>query len=71
MKIKITHRIVGDGCIWKGISLMNVCWVSQLVFHKVLNAFSDDVFKRKLANGEMMFHAAFKKDTKKVVLFCY
>ena len=72
IKIKITHRVVGDGCIWEGISLMNACWVSQSVFYEVLNAVSDDVFKRKcLFNGEIMFHSDFKKDTVKVVLFCY
>ena len=45
------------------------CCVSQSVFYEVLNAVSDDVFKRKcLFNGEMMFYSAFKKDTEKVVL---
>ena len=66
--IKITHRVVRDGCFWEGISLMNACWVSQSVFYEVLNIVSD-VFKIKcLFNGEIMFHSAFKKDTEKVVL---
>ena len=69
IKIKITHRVVGDGSIWEGISLINVCWVSQSVFYEVLNVVSDDVFNRKcLFNGEIMFHLEFKKDTQKVVL---
>ena len=47
MKIKMTcHRIIGDGCIWEGISLMNARCVSHSVIHQVLNA-SDGVFKRK------------------------
>ena len=29
-KIK-THKVVGTGCVWKGISLTNACWVSQSV----------------------------------------
>ena len=43
--------------------------VSQSVLYEVLNAISDDVFKRKcFFNGEM-FYSAFKKDTaEKVVL---
>ena len=45
--MKITrHKLVGDGCIWEGISLINACLVSQSVFYQVLNAASDDgVFK--------------------------
>ena len=31
-KIK-THKVVGSGCVWKGISLINACWVSQSVFY--------------------------------------
>ena len=51
---------------------MNACWVSQLVFDEVLNAVSDDVFKRKcLINGRIMFYSVFKKDTEKVILLCY
>ena len=47
IKIKITcYRVLGDGCIWEEISLMNTWWVSQSAIHKVLNA-SDGVFKRK------------------------
>ena len=43
--------------------------VSQLVLYEVLNAVSDDVFKRKcLFNGEIMFYSAFKKDTEKAPL---
>ena len=43
--------------------------VSQSVLYEVLNAVPDDVFKRKsLFNGEIMFHSAFKKDTKVVLL---
>ena len=41
------HRVIGDGCIWGGISLMNDCRVSQSVFYQVLNAVSEVVFKRK------------------------
>ena len=33
---------------------MNACWVSQLVFHQILNAVSG-VFKEN-DNGEIMFH---------------
>ena len=40
------HRVIGDGCIWEGILLMNVCCVNQSVIHQVLNA-SDGVFKKK------------------------
>ena len=48
---------------------MNACWVSLPVFYEVLNAVSDDLFKRKcLFNGEIMLHSAFKKDNEKVVL---
>ena len=37
IKIKVTrHKVIGDGCIWEGISLMSTCWVSQSVFHQVL-----------------------------------
>ena len=43
--MKITrHKLVGDGCIWEGISLINACLVSQSVFYQVLNAVSDGVF---------------------------
>ena len=49
VKIKITHhRVIGDGCIWEGISLINACWVSQSVFYQVLQAVSDDVFKENV-----------------------
>ena len=69
IQIKIIHRVVGDGCIWEGLSLINACWVSQSVFYEVLNAVGDDVFQRKcLFNGEIMLHSAFNKDTEKVVL---
>ena len=69
MKIKITHRVVWERCIWEGISFINVFWVSQSVFYEVLNIVSDDMFNRKcLFNGEIMFHLEFKKDTQKVVL---
>ena len=45
MKIKITqHRVIRDGCISEGISLMNVCWFSQSVFNHVLNTVNDGVF---------------------------
>ena len=37
IKTKITHpRVIGDGCIWEGISLMNAWWVSQSVPYQVL-----------------------------------
>ena len=43
--------------------------VSQSVLCEVLNAVSDDVFKRKcLFNGEIMFYSAFKKDHEKIVI---
>ena len=43
IKIKITHHsVIGDKWIWEGISLMNVCRVSQPMIHHVLN----DMFKR-------------------------
>ena len=42
IKIKITlNRVRENGCIWKGISLMNACWVSQWVFYQ------DRVFKER------------------------
>ena len=67
--MKKTHRVIGDGCIWKGISLMNTCWVSQSVFYEVLNTVNDDVFKRKsLFNGETMFHSALKRILKSCVI---
>ena len=45
------------------------CCASQSVLCEVLNAVSDDVFKRRcLFNGEIMFYSASKKDTEKVVL---
>ena len=38
MKIKITrHRVTENECIWKGVSLINACWVNQWVFYQVLN----------------------------------
>ena len=37
IKIKVTrHRVIGDGWIWEGISLMNPCWVGQSVIEQVL-----------------------------------
>ena len=72
--IKITHRVnIKDRYIWEEISLMKVFWVGQSVFYEVLNAASDDVFKRKcfFFNGEAMFYLEFKKDTEKVLLFCH
>ena len=51
-----------------GTNITYECCVSQPVLYEVLNAVSDDVFKRKcLFNGEIMFYSAFKKDTEKVV----
>ena len=48
-KIKIAcHRVIGDGCIWEGISLTNACLVSQLVFYQVLNAVSYGVLKENV-----------------------
>ena len=36
-KIKNAHHIIiGEGCIWEEISLMNACWVIQSVFYQVL-----------------------------------
>ena len=38
IKTKVTtHRVIGGGCMWEGISL----------FHQALNAVSDGMFKRK------------------------
>ena len=35
IKIKITrHRIMENGCIGEGMSLMNACWVSVLLSFK-------------------------------------
>ena len=52
-----------------GRNITYECCVGQSVLYEVLNAVSDDVFKRKrLFNGEIMFHSAFKKDTEMVVL---
>ena len=50
VRIKVTYlRVMGDGCIWKRIELMNACWVSQSVIvqcHQILIIFTDDlVFK--------------------------
>ena len=34
--LKVTrHRVMGDGCIWEGISLMDPCSISQPVFLQV------------------------------------
>ena len=53
-----------------GINITYKCCVSQPVLYEVLNAVSDDLLKTKcLFNGEIMFYSAFKKYTKKVVLF--
>ena len=57
-KIIITHhRVVGDGCIWEGISLINACWVSQLVLCQVLNPVSQwwCVLKKIFCDGEIIF----------------
>ena len=52
-----------------GRNITYECLLNQSVFYQVLNAASDDVFKRKcLMNGEIMFHSEFKKDTEKVIL---
>ena len=66
IKIKITrHRVMEDACIWEGISLMNVCWVSQSVFYQILNAVSDAVFKK---NVWWRNNILFKKETEKIAL---
>ena len=45
IKIEITqHRVVGDECIWEGISLMNTSWVSVLSTFKMQSVL---VCKRK------------------------
>ena len=55
IKIKVTrHRVIGDGWIWEGISLMNPCWVSQSVIEQVLNA-SYGVFERKSLMEKLYF----------------
>ena len=46
IKIKITHKVVGNGCK-EYISLMNACLVIQSVFYQVLTAVIGDVFRRK------------------------
>ena len=52
-----------------GRNITYECCVTQSVLYEVLNAVSDDVFKRKcLFNGEIRFYSAFKRDTEKVVL---
>ena len=52
-----------------GRNITYECCVSQSVSYEVLNAVSDDEFKRKcLFNGEIMFHSAFKKETDVVLL---
>ena len=39
LKIKIIrHRVIGDGCIWEGISPINAFRVNQSLFYQVLNA---------------------------------
>ena len=50
MKIKIAHhRVIRDGSIWKEISLMNTCSVSQSVLYQVLNpVINDGVFKENI-----------------------
>ena len=33
------HRVMENGCIWEGISLMNACWVNpSALLYQVLNA---------------------------------
>ena len=55
IKIKVTrHRVIGDGWIWEGISLMNPSWVSQSVIEQVLNA-SYGVFERKSLMEKLYF----------------
>ena len=45
IKIRITHsRVIGDGCNWEEMLLMNVCTRSQPVLHQVLNAVLNDFF---------------------------
>ena len=52
-----------------GRNITYECCASQSVLYKVLNAVSDDAFKRKcIFNGVIIFYSAFKKDTEKVVL---
>ena len=54
--LKTCHKFIGDKCIWERISLMNGRWISHLVFHQVLNAVSDGLFK-KMFNGEIIFYS--------------
>ena len=35
VKIKITLRVMENGCIWEGISLMNTCLVYQSLFYQI------------------------------------
>ena len=66
LKIKIIcHRVIRNGCIWEGISLMNACRQSQSV--SVLSSFKYRsvmvMFKKTWRNN-----ISFKKETEKVVL---
>ena len=54
-----------NGCIWEGILLMNICWVSQsAVFCQSFKCSSIMACLKKMLNGEM----SFKKDTETIVL---
>ena len=47
IRIKVTYlRVMGDGCIWKRIELMDACWVSESVIvqcHEILITVTDDL----------------------------
>ena len=63
INIKLTHRVIENGCVWERLTRIDACWVSQSVFYEVLNTVSNDAFLKEdvIGNGEIMFHSAFKK----------
>ena len=51
----VMEDVMGNGCIWEGIYMMNAFRVSQSLFCQVLNAVSECA-KKKIFNGEIIFH---------------
>ena len=48
IKIQITHhRVMGNGSISEGISLMNTFWVGHSVFYQDLRAANDTMYYLK------------------------